>query len=852
MKQPPEEQNTAPETPGAQDTGFGEAPLAQGDQGSQGAEPEWVEAPQMQANAAPPDPGFGEAPLTQGDQGSQGAEPEWVEAPLGQRDSTPLGTGFDETPLPQSDAELRGAADTPWDAAARAGRLDFSDAKAFVPPGGDATQQDTSFIETPFAQFTPTQADEFAAALSYAPDTGFGAAPRGRDGVPQDSGFIEPPSVQFAPAQADEFTVTAPYPPDTQPEAFAPWAQADSGLQAQAEGFSEPLQPPADVGPQPASLDWTAAPQAWGSGAGSQAYSDAMYVPRDAAAQMEPLPSLYPPDESPDEPQNPAAERIPAETEHGAPAVPPVLPAETPAAPQVPPTEAPAAAEEPPPAVFSLLLCVHDTPPRLLRASVRSVLRQTYPHFELCVADDNSNRGATVRALRRLLALDPRVKVRFLMSGSGTASAENRAAKLATGGYLGFLSPGDLLAPGALSAAAESVRKADPDAIYTDEDRVSDLGLALTDARNKPDFSPETLRSADCVGSLFLVRTKLFFDCGGFEPKLDGAHRYSLALKLTERGARFFHIREVLCHRRGAAALRIDLQARAVRAHLDRTNALYDDVSAGPHGVRVRYRVTETPLFSIIIPNKDHAEDLTSCVGSIRQNTKYRHYEIIVVENNSENPATLDCYDALKRHGVRIISYAGSFNYAAINNFAAKKSRGKHLVFLNNDVEIFTPDWLTELLMFAQQPDVGAVGTKLLYPDGTIQHAGGRFGGETGIEHLFAGEGADTAAGYGRAQIVCDVSFVTGALMMTRRESFFEVGGMDEALASSLADADYCLRQQKAGRRTVYTPYAAARHYESKSVGKELTAEQRETQRTEAEHLRSTWGDALTERYSRF
>ena len=360
------------------------------------------------------------------------------------------------------------------------------------------------------------------------------------------------------------------------------------------------------------------------------------------------------------------------------------------------------------------------------------------------------------------------------------------------------------------------------------------------------------MRSADCVGSLFLVRTKLFFDCGGFEPKLDGAHRYSLALKLSERGARFFHIREVLYHRRNAAAMRAESQALAVRAHLDRTNAAYDDVSAGPNGVRVRYRLTESPLVSIIIPNKDHAEDLTSCVGGIRQNTKYRHYEILVVENNSENPATLDCYDALKRHGVRVISYAGPFNYAAINNFAAKKARGKHLVFMNNDVEIFTPDWLTELLMFSQQPDVGAVGTKLLYPDGTIQHAGGRFGGETGIEHLFAGESADTAAGYGRAQIVCNVSFVTGALMMTRRESFVEAGGMDEALASSLADADYCLRQHKSGRRTVYTPYAAARHYESKSIGKELTAEQRETQRAEAEHLRAVWGDALTERYSRF
>ena len=261
---------------------------------------------------------------------------------------------------------------------------------------------------------------------------------------------------------------------------------------------------------------------------------------------------------------------------------------------------------------------------------------------------------------------------------------------------------------------------------------------------------------------------------------------------------------------------------------------------------RTYYEISGNPKVTILIPNRDHGEDLARCIRSIQGKTTYENYEILVIENNSREKETFELYRELQENGeARVITWEHPFQYAALHNFAVKEARGDYLVFLNNDTEVISESWLEEMLGICQKPQVGAVGAKLFYPDGTIQHAGVILGLGGVAGHIYAGFPGDKDGYAARLVSVQDLSAVTGACMMTKKAVYQELGGMDERFAVAYNDVDYCLRLREAGYSVVFTPYAALYHYESKTRGYEDTLEKQKRLEKETEAFRKRWGELL-------
>lgn len=510
------------------------------------------------------------------------------------------------------------------------------------------------------------------------------------------------------------------------------------------------------------------------------------------------------------------------------------------------------------PPTISLLMPVFNTDPRWLERAVESVRRQFYPHWQLCIVDDASTRAETRAALATIAASgDSRITLRRLEINVGIALASNTALELAHGNYIGLLDHDDELARDALLEVARTIVDEQADLIYSDEDKLDADGNHV-EPHLKPDFSPDYLLANNYISHFCVAKAALVRAIGGFRARFDGAQDYDLILRLSERAERIAHIPKVLYHWRmieGSTALAsrakpasIDAGCRALVDALERRN-FAASVEPGPiaNTYRVRRNIIGEPLVSILIPFRDRADLLKTCIESVVAKTSYRNFEIIGIDNGSREAATLCLMQALKQQHsemIRFLHHDEPFNYSELNNLAAESAAGEHLLLLNNDTEVITEDWLEAMLEHSQRPEVGVVGARLLFANNTVQHAGVimGLGGIAGYSHLHTP--ARQQGYFGRARLPQNLSAVTFACAMTRREVYRQLGGLNaKELAVAFNDVDYCLRAREAGYLIVYTPYATLRHHESSSRGSESSADKRarfaaETAYMQARHAR--------------
>ena len=509
---------------------------------------------------------------------------------------------------------------------------------------------------------------------------------------------------------------------------------------------------------------------------------------------------------------------------------------------------------------ISLLVPLYRTPGRYLRAMMRSVLRQTYPHWELCLADGSGEKQERLsRLVKRYAKGDPRVRFCSLEENRGISENTNACLALASGEYLALLDHDDCLDVTALWEVAKAIQRERADLIYTDEATFRYTPKDAYLPHYKPDFSPDLLRSYNYICHLTVFSRDLLERCGGhLNREYDGSQDYDLILRLSEQAAHIYHIPRMLyfwrAHRGSVARdpkakpYALEAARGAIAAHLKRVGLVGKvEDAAAPSTYRIRYALTNRPMISILIPNKDQVGMLERCLQAILEKTEYPNYEILVIENNSTEAETFSYYQALLRHyeKVRLLVWKGEFHYSAINNFAVEHARGEYVILLNNDVEILTPSWIEEMLMLAQREDVGAVGALLYYPNGTVQHAGVilGIGGVAGHSHKHLQEG-NTGYFY-RLSVVQNLSAVTGACMMLPTSLFRSLGGMSMDFPVAFNDVDLCMRIQKAGYRIAFTPFAKGYHHESLSRGKEDTPEKQDRFLREIAVFKERWGEAL-------
>ena len=512
--------------------------------------------------------------------------------------------------------------------------------------------------------------------------------------------------------------------------------------------------------------------------------------------------------------------------------------------------------------LFSIVIPLFETPAVYLKALLDSLLAQTYAKFEVCLADGSRPGKDTEAVLRDYAARDQRIRYTILGENRGIAGNTNAALALAKGDFVVLCDHDDILPPEALFSFAEAiVKEPETDCLYSDEDKLDMDGGSLFDPHFKPDFNPDLLGSVNYICHLFAVRKSLLDTVGQFDAAYDGAQDYDFIFRVTEKARHIVHVPKVLyhwrCHMNSTASnpesklYAFEAGARAIRAHYERVypELKIKEVKKGvDYGIyHTIFELTEEPLVSVIIPNKDHREDLDKAVRSLLEKGTYKNLEFIVVENNSTDPETFAYYEAIQKElpQVKVVYYEGGFNFSKINNFGVRYAKGEYLLFMNNDVELINSDTIRELLGYGQREDVGAVGCRLLYEDDTIQHAGVviGFGGIAG--HTFIGLHEVQNSYFHRALTAQDYSAVTAACLLTKKELFRSVGGFTEELAVAFNDIDYCLKLRAAGKLVVYNPYALLHHYESKSRGLEDTPEKVERFNREVARFMKRWPEIL-------
>lgn len=493
--------------------------------------------------------------------------------------------------------------------------------------------------------------------------------------------------------------------------------------------------------------------------------------------------------------------------------------------------------------LISIIMPVYNVEPRWLVAAIQSVIQQLYPHWELCIADDGSTRQETLATLRQIE--DPRCKVTFLDRNQGIAAASNAALALAHGDYAAFLDHDDELTVDALYHMVKAINNHDPDLIYSDEDKLSLEGYYL-EPHFKPDYSPDLILSTNYICHLSVYRRTLLdqlADDGHYlREGFEGSQDHDLVLRALDHTDRVHHIPRVLYHWRmipGSTAARYDSKdhaweagRRAVEDTLQRRGiAGAALLGRYPGTYRVKRTLQGQPLISILLPFRDQPGWLRQCLDSILEKTTYPHFELLGISNHSVEPETaaLMAHYAAGDQRIRFFRYDVPFNYAAINNFAATQATGEHLLLLNNDMAVITPDWLEALLEHSQRPEVGAVGAKLHYPDDTVQH-GGVIVGVGGIAgHAHKNFQRHHPGYFTRLWLIQNLSAVTAACLMIKKSLYATLGGMDERhLAVAFNDVDFCLRLREHGYLNVFTPYCELYHHESRTRGYEDTPQKQQ------------------------
>ena len=532
--------------------------------------------------------------------------------------------------------------------------------------------------------------------------------------------------------------------------------------------------------------------------------------------------------------------------------------------------------------VISICVPLYKTPEAYLREMIDSVVAQTYPNWQLCLADGSPDENLRA-VLEQYYGDEHRISYRHLDENLGIAENTNKAFEMATGEWISLLDHDDILPPEALyetmvaagiaegKASLVKRKKTDAviEAVYSDEDKISEDLAEHFDPHFKPDYNIDLLRTNNYITHLFTVKREIVERVGGFESKYNGAQDFDFIFRCTDAAKGVAHVPRILYHWRTSAGSTAENPASKMYAYEAGKLAIEDHLKAkGLEGevsftrnlgfYRVKYKVNSEELISIIIPNKDQAAMLEKCIASVLKST-YTHYEVIVVENNSTQAGAFTYYEKLvgcpynadepmegklaNGNRICVVTWKDFFNYSAINNFGAGFAKGSYLLLLNNDIEIITEDWLEEMLSHCQREDVAAVGCKLLYPDGTIQHAGVGVGLGGIANSMFVGMDSKFHGYMHRANLQLNYSAVTAACMMVKKSVFEEVGGLEEELTVAYNDIDLCLKMGAAGYRIVYTPYAVATHYESKSRGYENTPEKQARLKKESDYMLEKWAD---------
>lgn len=513
---------------------------------------------------------------------------------------------------------------------------------------------------------------------------------------------------------------------------------------------------------------------------------------------------------------------------------------------------------------FSIIMPVYNPVLKYLVKAIDSVVGQSYDNWELCIADDCST-DIDVRAmLSHYASKEPRIKVLFRESNGHISEASNSALSLAAGDYVAFLDQDDELAVHALHFIASYINN-QPNLkfIYTDEDKIDSAG-ARSSPHFKSDWNPDLFFSQNYISHLSCFDYNIVDQIGGFRIGLEGSQDYDLILRCLQHidPEQIAHIPVVLYHWRiheGSTAQSEKCKpyssTAGLRALRDYFRAIDQfDVVVNSGISSNTYRVTfplshPRPLVSILIPTRDKFQLLNRCIESVLSKTAYKNFEIIIIDNGSREPEVKNYLRQLQQihTNIHVLDYPFHFNYSAINNYAANASRGEILALLNNDVEVINSSWLTEMVRHASRDDIGCVGAKLYYEDNTIQHAGVivGLGGVAGHSHKHC---CGDAPGYfRRLQLTQNLSAVTGACMLIKRELYFEVGGMEENLAVAFNDVDFCLKVREAGYRNLWTPYAELYHFESKSRGAEDDPVKLARFSAEVEFMKNKWGRILSE-----
>lgn len=497
---------------------------------------------------------------------------------------------------------------------------------------------------------------------------------------------------------------------------------------------------------------------------------------------------------------------------------------------------------------FSIILPVYNPPAEYLEKAIQSVQAQYYANWQLCICDDGS-RASPVRAiLERYSEADARIKAVFSDHNHGISAASNRALQLATGEFVGFLDHDDELSPAALYEVARLLQQhPEADVIYSDEDKLERDGRR-GDPFFKPDWSPEYLLSLNYACHFGVYRRVLVEAVGGLRAEFDGSQDYDLLLRVTEKTQNVFHVPEVLYHWRkvggstarlaGAKGYSSDAGKKALQQHLERCGIKGRVENARvANRYRVRPELAGKPLVSIIIPTRDGLEVLKRCLRSIESKTSYPHYEILIIDNGSSRPETQLFLQSLRHH---VLSLPEPFNFSRINNFGAAHAKGAFLLFMNNDTEVISPEWMTAMLEVCHLAGVGVAGAKLYYPGETIQHAGVVLGIGQVAGHSHKHFPGRSRGYFDSLSCIRNYSAVSAACMMVRREAFDSVGGFDESLKVAFNDVDLCLRLRGQGLRVAWTPYAELVHHESATRGFALDQQ-------EVELMKKRWGTILAE-----
>jgi len=510
--------------------------------------------------------------------------------------------------------------------------------------------------------------------------------------------------------------------------------------------------------------------------------------------------------------------------------------------------------------LISVVMPTYNTNPELLRQTIQSVRNQLYPHWELCIADDFSTNAQVREVIKAEAKEEPRIRFVFRAANGHISEATNSALELATGSYIAFLDHDDLLSENALFEVVKVINN-NPDVgiIYSDEDKINEDDCRY-DPYFKPDWNPDLFLGQNFINHLSVYKLELIKKIGGLRVGFEGAQDWDLAFRVIEQieDNNIVHIPKILYHWRAtptSTAKNITqkdyinkAQGKVLEDHFSRIGQSVNlEINQNAYW-KIQYETPKpSPLVSIIIPTRNQKRILEKCIDSLTSLTDYKPYELLVVNNRSDEEETLQYLEKLKADPrITILDFPWPFNYSAINNFAVKKARGQVLCLLNNDIEIIESDWLKTMVSLAIRPGTGAVGAKLLYPDHRIQHAGVilGLGGVAGHAYLLKDE--NYPGQMGRALLTQNYSAVTAACMVVEKTKYEQVGGLNEnELKIAFNDIDFCIRLIQVGYRNVWTPEAKLIHHESVSRGYEDTIEKQKRFKSEIDYMKETWGELL-------